>query len=54
MKLIILLLAIVLGFGAIGKKTVDDVNAIKSQNEILKLKIYPNLLPEVNIIAPRF
>lgn len=54
MKLIILLLAIVIGFGAIVKKSADDVKAISIQNEIQKFKNYPNLLPEVKIITPRF
>ena len=54
MKLIILLIAIVLGFGATVKKSVDDVKAISFKYELNKYRTYPNLLPEVKIVAPHF
>lgn len=57
MKLIILLFAIVLGFGATFKKTADDIKVTaakyKLQQEQKELRSYPNLLPEVVIVAPR-
>jgi len=54
MKLIILLLAIVLAFGATVKKSATDMKAINFKKELSEFKYYPNLLPEVRIIAPRF
>ncbi|MBF9252961.1 hypothetical protein I2I11_06635 [Pontibacter sp. 172403-2] len=54
MKLIILLFAIVLGFGATVKKSASDLKAINLKKELSEFKYYPNLLPEVSIIAPRF
>ncbi len=57
MKIIILLFAIVLGFGAIGKKTAADVQVTaakyKLEQEQKELRSYPNLLPEVLIVAPK-
>lgn len=57
MKIIILLFAIVLGFGATFKKTADDVKVTaskyKMQQEQKELRSYPNLLPEVVILAPQ-
>jgi hypothetical protein len=55
MKLIILLFAIILGFGATCKKTADDIKVTaakyKLQQEQKELRSYPNLLPEVVIRA---
>jgi hypothetical protein len=57
MKIILLLFAIVLGFGAICKKTADDVkitaSKYKQQQEMKELRSHPNLLPEVLVIVPR-
>jgi hypothetical protein len=53
MKLIILLFALVLGFGATCKKTVDDVKDIAALNELNAYKNYPNLLPVVEVVAPK-
>ncbi|PVY39955.1 hypothetical protein [Pontibacter virosus] len=57
MKIIILLFAIVLGFGATGKKTANDIEVAaakhKLQQEQRELRSYPNLLPEVLIVAPK-
>ena len=57
MKIIVLLLALVLGFGATCKKTAEDINLSatkhKMQQEQRELRSYPNLLPEVLIVAPR-
>ncbi|WP_347157514.1 hypothetical protein [Pontibacter chitinilyticus] len=52
MKLIILLFAIVLGFGATVKRSADDMKVISFKHELNVYKNYPNLLPEVNIVAP--
>jgi hypothetical protein len=57
MKIIILLFAIVLGFGATCKKTADDIKVTaakyKQQQEMKELRSHPNLLPEVLVIVPR-
>lgn len=57
MKIIILLFAIMLGFGATCKKTAADVKATaakyKIQQEQRELRNYPNVLPEVLIVAPK-
>lgn len=53
MKLIILLIAIVLGFAATVKKSANDLKEISSRNEIRAYKSLPNLLPEVEIVAIR-
>ncbi|WP_461489084.1 hypothetical protein [Pontibacter sp. HJ8] len=57
MKIIILLFALVIGFGATCKKTADDVNTTaskyKKQQELREFRTYPNLLPEVMVLAPR-
>lgn len=57
MKILILLFAIMLGFGATCKKTADDVRVTaakyKHQQELKELRSYPNLLPEVVVVAPR-
>lgn len=57
MKIVILLFAIVLGFGATCKKTASDIQVTaakyKLQQEQKELRSYPNLLPEVLIVAPK-
>ncbi|MBX0334423.1 hypothetical protein K3G39_14365 [Pontibacter sp. HSC-14F20] len=57
MKIIILLFALVLGFGATCKKTADDIRVSAAKHELQQeqreLRSYPNLLPEVLIVAPR-
>ncbi|WP_018476208.1 hypothetical protein [Pontibacter roseus] len=57
MKILVLLFAIVLGFGATCKKTADDVSVTaikyKHQQELKEFSQQPNLLPEVVIVAPR-
>lgn len=57
MKIIILLFALVIGFGATGKKTADDVSTTaakyKKQQELREFRSHPNLLPEVMVVAPR-
>ncbi|PRY14867.1 hypothetical protein CLV24_103104 [Pontibacter ummariensis] len=53
MKIIILLFAILFGFGATVKKSVDDMNQISTRNEIKEYKHHGNLLPEVEIVAPQ-
>jgi hypothetical protein len=53
MKLLILLLALVLGFGIISKKAIDERKQIMLRNEIKELQTLPNLLPTVEIVASR-
>jgi hypothetical protein len=57
MKIIILLFALVIGFGATCKKTADDVSTSaanhKKQMELRELRSHPNVLPEVMVVAPR-
>ncbi len=53
MKLIILLLALVIGFGATLKRSASDLKEISQRNELNSFKSYPNLLPEVEVVAPR-
>ncbi|WP_439880032.1 hypothetical protein ACSX1A_12780 [Pontibacter sp. MBLB2868] len=53
MKIIILLFAFVFGFGATVKKSADDMKKIQTRTEINEYKDYPNLLPEVEIVAEK-
>lgn len=52
MKIVILLLAMLLGFGATVRKSVDDAKEISIKHELSKYKHLPNMLPEVEIVAP--
>jgi len=51
MKLIILLFAMLFGFGASVKKSADDIKVLSAQHELNQYKKYPNLLPEVEIVT---
>lgn len=51
MKIIVLIFAFILGFGAICKKSVDDRKEISFQNELNQYKSYPNLLPVIEVVA---
>lgn len=53
MKIIILLLAFVFGLGANLKKQANDIKELKTRAEINDYRTYPNLLPEVEIVAER-
>lgn len=53
MKIIILLFAFMIGVGASIKKQADDIEDLKARAELNEFKTYPNLLPEVEIIAER-
>lgn len=53
MKLIILLFAMLFGFGTVVKKTADDIKVAGATQELNQYKAYPNLLPEVEIVATR-
>lgn len=50
MKLVILLFAVFLGFGATLKQSTADVEALKVQKELEAYKAYPNMLPTVEIV----
>ncbi|WP_157593720.1 hypothetical protein [Pontibacter actiniarum] len=52
MKIVILILAMMSGMGASIKKSADDMKKIKAHHELNEYKSYPNLLPEVEIVAP--
>lgn len=61
MKIIILLFAFSFGFGVNVKKSADDLKDIslrnemkRNQNELKRYQHHPNMLPEVEIIAPLF
>jgi hypothetical protein len=53
MKIIVLLLALVLAFGLIVKQSAAEVKELTIRHEIEQLEIYPNLLPVVEVVAPR-
>ncbi len=53
MKIVILLFAFTFGFGANVKKSADDLKEISKRNEARQYQHYPNLLPEVEIVAER-
>ncbi len=54
MKIVILILALVLGFGATCKKTANDLKKISIQHELNNIyREHPNVLPVVVIIAPK-
>lgn len=58
MKILILLFAFTFSVGASIKKSADDLREIsvrnelkQNQNELKRFQHYPNLLPEVEVIA---
>ena len=53
MKIIVLLFAFLFGFGATVKKSADDMKAMQERAELNEYKTYPNLLPEVEIVAEK-
>lgn len=53
MKIIVLLFAFVFGFGATVKKSANDMKEMQKRTELNEYKSYPNLLPEVEIVAER-
>ncbi|WP_158607172.1 hypothetical protein [Pontibacter oryzae] len=52
MKIVILILAFMSGVGASIKKSASDIEKIKAHHELNEYQKYPNLLPEVEIVAP--
>ncbi|WP_181163647.1 hypothetical protein [Pontibacter mangrovi] len=52
MKIVILILAIMTGMGASIKKSATEQKEVQKRLELNEYKSYPNLLPEVEIIAP--
>jgi hypothetical protein len=52
MKIIILLSAIMFGFGANVKKSADDLREISKRQELNQYK-YANMLPMVEVVAER-
>ena len=53
MKIIVLLFAFLFGFGATVKKSADDMKKMQQRAELNEYKTYPNLLPEVEIVAEK-
>ena len=53
MKIIVLLFALTMGFGATVKKSADDKKEMQKRAELQEYKQYPNLLPEVEIVAEK-
>ncbi|MCC9167321.1 hypothetical protein [Pontibacter harenae] len=51
MKIIVLLFAMVLGFFAICKDTARELQELGLRNEVKELRVYPNLLPVVEVVA---
>ncbi|CAM3382502.1 hypothetical protein POKO110462_00135 [Pontibacter korlensis] len=52
MKIVILIFAIMTGMGASIKKSATDLSEVKKRHELNEYRGYPNLLPEVEIVAP--
>lgn len=53
MKIIVLLLALFFAFGLVVKESADEIKQVSIQQEIEQLESYPNLLPLVEVVAPR-
>ena len=54
MKIVILLFALIFGFGANFKNTAKDLKEISERHELnAAYKKYPNMLPVVDVVAPR-
>lgn len=54
MKIVILMLALVLGFGATCKKTAKDLKEISIQHELnAAYREHPNMLPVVVVTPPK-
>ena len=53
MKIIVLLFAIALGLGATFKKSVADLQEISIRQELNQYKHQGNMLPVVEVVAPR-
>lgn len=54
MKIVILLFALLFGFGATCKKTASDLKEISIQHELnAAYQQYPNMLPVVEVVAPQ-
>ncbi len=53
MKIIVLLLALILCIGVASKNTADSVKQISERSELSTYKNHPNLLPVVEVSAPR-
>lgn len=53
MKIVLLILAIIIGMGFTIKQSAKEVEQITARQELSKFKGQPNLLPMVEIVAPR-
>jgi len=53
MKIIVLLLALLIGFGATVKRSAKEMKEMSHRMELNQFKNQPNLLPQVEITAQR-
>ncbi|CAM3382884.1 hypothetical protein POKO110462_00140 [Pontibacter korlensis] len=53
MKIVILILAIFLAVGATIKKSASDIKEVSARLELNEYKSHPNLLPVVEVVAPK-
>lgn len=53
MKIVILLFAIVIGFGATVKKSASDMKEISTRQVLSEYKHQGSMLPVVEVVAPR-
>ena len=52
MKIVIVILAMLTGMGASVKESAKEIERVQKRLELNEYKNYPNLLPEVEIVAP--
>ncbi|WP_170866152.1 hypothetical protein [Pontibacter flavimaris] len=52
MKIVIVILALMTGMGASIKKSAEEMEQAQKRLELNEYRHYPNLLPEVEIVAP--
>ena len=53
MKIVILIFAFIIGIALFIKKSATDMQEISVRQELNEYKYQPNLLPVVEIVAPR-
>lgn len=53
MKIVILIFAFMTGMGATVQKSAKDMEQLRKRQELNEYKHYPNMLPEVEIVADR-
>ncbi len=53
MRIVVLLAALIVAFVLGAKEYIDDAQKLKAQQELNEVEHYPNLLPEVEVVAYR-